>query len=302
MRLLLILTAALLSCSALAGRCEAELSGAAERLPADLPLGVFAAEMLTAAVELVEPALPPLAWVAEEPLPADAAGAGAAAYLAERELLPAAWDPVELSRAAWDEMLSRFLAWYGLAPFRSAGAPDRAGVITDLAEVLDRVAAAVRPVALIAPDARNRSQLAFVGVVWNWSVYPRLLVLKPDPSLTLERGVRGLLPRLGNCAVRMDRFVSAPADVARALFLGSGVGRMYIVGSEPASEGWPLLVEAGAEPDYFGYLSGDVAGLEVYAAVFEGEALGPVQLMRLLPRVRTNLPPAAILGLLQTPH
>jgi hypothetical protein len=301
MRTALLILALVALSLASAQRCVSELRETAAGLPEAAPEGLIAAELLADAVRLVEPALPPLAWSASVPLQPGDEGFDAVRYLAERTLLPDAWSPEGLTSEAWAEMLSRFLAWYGLSPPEVARPSGAESLIADLALALERVSESVRPLALIAGASGSRSEIAFLGVVWNWTVYPRLIVRRPGQAQTLEDGFEPLLAQLGNCAVRFEHYVYAPEQTARSLFLTHSDSRMYVIGSEPELQAWPLLVPDGQEAEYFSFGAPQVSDLVAYAAAFDGPRFGVRSLMALMPRLRTNLPPNRIPALLQTP-
>ncbi|MEX2536727.1 MAG: hypothetical protein WD273_14115 [Trueperaceae bacterium] len=302
MRLIpLLITFSLLS-SAFAQRCQPELQQTAASLPADTPTGILSAELLSAAIHWVEPALPPLAWSVTVPVAPDEPGYDAVRYLTERRLLPDGWSARDLSAQAWEAMLSRFLGWYGLPPVDVAIDPLPQQLTMDLAAALEQVSGAVRPLALVAADSEDRSRIAFLGLVWNWTVYPRLIVQRPLPGQDLSHGVRPLLEDLSNCAVELEHYIFAPEATARNLFLAHADSRMYVIGSEPELTAWPLLVPEGQEEAYFGFSSPQVSELSAYAAAFDGSALGLRSLMAMMPRLRTNLPPTRIPGLLRTPN
>lgn len=282
--------------------CLDELQERATQVHQDAGEGVVAAELLAAAVRLVEPALPPLRLTAEVPVQPGGPGYDAVRYLAERDLLPPAWEPDLLTPLAWQEMLSGFLRWYGLPGRVIEAEPTADTLVADLAAVLTEVSTAVRPLALIASAQEDRSRIAFLGVVWNWSIYPRLIVRRPSAEQSLAEGLEPLLDDLGNCAVSLEHYVYAPEDTARDLFLSNGDARMYVIGSEPELQAWPLLVPDGQEDAFFSFSAPAVRDLAAYAAAFDGNQLGVRSLMAMLPRLRTNLPPTRIPGLLSTPH
>ena len=302
MRALFIVLAILGVSSALAQTCEPELREAASAVPADAPSGVFAAEMLSAAIHLVEPALPPLEWMHDLPLEPGEDGYDAVRFLAERHLLPDTWTARNLTAEAWEEMLTRYLDWYGLPPVSVEQPPDNLAIIHHLTVVLEEVSNAVRPLVLIAGDSEDRSEIAFLGLVWNWTVYPRLIVMRPEPGQDLSDGVRPLLDQLSNCAVELEHYIYAPEDTARRLFLTHADARMYVIGSKPALSTWPLLVPDGQEEEFFAFEAPEVSDRVAFAAAFDGEQLPLTTLMRMLPRLRTNLPPTRIPGLLSQPN
>lgn len=304
MRRVAVLLAAL-TClsSALAQVCSSELRGALLNLELDRPAsGIDAAEVLKRAVDLVEPALPVLRSGGTVPLPADHAAYGAVRFLQQRKLLPSDWDPGPLDGATWDAMLAAFLDWYGLRG-QLPGEPATAGeLVNDMARVLERVAATIRPAALLASDPADGNRITFWAIIWNWTVYPRLLVVRPDASVELGNDPRAVLPSLGNCAVRVTHFVTAPQETAKRLFLTHNDSRMYIVASLPERDGaWPLAIEPATELEAFSFALPDLAGVRVYAAVFDGPDVGIGTILGLMTRVRTNMSPMSFLSHMQTP-
>lgn len=299
MRIAFVLLILSLISLATAQRCQSELAQKAGALPSDTPPGVMAAELLATAVEMVEPALPPIVWG----LQSDEKWLEypAARYLEERRLLPEEWQPDVLRPGVWQEMLESFLAWYELGGVRTDGNLHVAGMVEDLSAVLGRVADAVRPLMLVASESNDSSRVAFLGLVWNWTVYPRLIVLRPTEELSLSDGTAQMLERLANCAVDLHHYVLAPEDTALDLFLTHADARMYVIGSEPQLNEWPLLVPSGEEQEYFGFTAPEVGHLTAFAAAFDGPSLGIGAMLRVLPRLRTNVPPTRLPGLLSTP-
>ncbi len=288
--------------AAFAQVCQAEL--AADFDAASLsrpPTGLDAAVALRRAVELVEPALPPLQY--DKPVPVDTGSPGYASvkYLVERKLLPQGWGEGELTGEAWAAMLGAFLAWYELPPGRYDAPADVAELLADASEALGRVSRAIRPAALLATDQSDGSRTSFWAIIWNWTVYPRLLVVRPDA----DAGTRpnDALAALSNCAVHVSAYISAPEETAKSLFLTHNSSRMYVVASQPGKNGfWPYAVAPGEELAAFGFGLPDLSGVRVYAAVFDGPEVGFGTLLGLLWRVRTNVAPMALMGYLNTPR
>lgn len=254
-------------------------------LPAGMPPGTFGAQLLRGAVELVEPALPPFAHE-EVDLPADAAGYSAVSWLAGRDLLPAGWEE-ELPTSVWDSMLSGFAGWYGVSP--EGLDPERQltrdQMVADLDAVLNQVGEAVRPVAVVAVEA---DEPVFLGVMWNWSVYPRLLVLRTGGAVDLEQA----LEAAGTCAVEVRLYVQASLDTAWRLFSGNGgdSSTMYVLDSDPPRPDWPAAVPSSDVRDFLTFSAPAVRGLAAYSAVFSGEPVGVATMVSLALQVRTNVP------------
>lgn len=293
------LTLALLTAGTAAAACRAELADVAAGLPPDMPLGSFAAQLLYGAVEIVEPALPP--WRADDnvPLGREEAGYGAVRYLQGRDLLVGDWDADDLSVTAWREMIARFLAWYDLPPL-TAQAPDavtRETVLDDLVAVLDEVGAAVRPLAIIASE---QGEAVFVGLLWNWTVYPRLLVLRPADA-SLNGGPDAVLAAISNCAVAVESYATAPMDTAWRLFAGNADATMYVIGSDPDRLEWPLPVPSDDVMPYFTFEASEVRGVSVYASVFDGQQVGLGTILSFVTQVRTNIPVTRLASFLAVP-
>jgi len=297
----LILLLLLLTGLANAQRCGPELVRSAAQLPSETPPGVLAAHLMARAVMLAEPALPALAPFAEAPVDEGQPGSVAVRYLAQRELLPAGWEPGQLSQETWEGMLNAFLDWYDLPPVQASGGAALPDLVADLGAVLDAVNERIQPLLLVASSEEDRHEVAFLGMVWNWTVYPRLIVLKPREEHSLEGGVSQLLDQVGTCAVDLHHYVLAPERTARNLFLAHADARMYVIGSEPERRNWPLLVDDGAEETYFAFAAPEVEDLQAFAAAFDGNQLGVRALVTMLPRLRTNVPPTRIPGILRTP-
>src|SRR5690554_6145779 len=84
-----------LAAAALAA-CEQELGQLAAGLPADMPEGSRAAQLLYGAIELVEPVLPAWSFNSTVPLESDEAGYRAVSWLVGRDLLPDDWRSEQL--------------------------------------------------------------------------------------------------------------------------------------------------------------------------------------------------------------
>src|SRR5690625_7088568 len=96
-------------------------------------------------------------------------------------------------------MLERFLSWYQLEWIGgSAGPPSREQLIADLSSALAQVAEAVRPVAVIAHE--DAEAVVCVGISWDWTSCPRLLVKRVPEGSTVADGVEGGLALRGSWA------------------------------------------------------------------------------------------------------
>ncbi len=302
-RILLTLVLAALMSSAFGQICVPELRSSLTDLSSERPsTGIDAVLLLKRAVELIEPGLPPTKPGASVPLDASDAHYEAVLYLAERRLLPSAWSPDKLDRSVWQAMINSFLGWYKAPTFTVHESADVTGLLLDTAKALDAVSRAVRPAALIASDPDDPQRIAFWAIIWNWTSYPRLLVFRPRPDVSLADGPRAVLPALGNCAVQIRDYITAPAEMASKLFLATNQSRMYVVGSAPGrTNAWPYAVAEGEELAVFGFDAPAVAGLSQYSAVFDGPEVGIGTVIGLLPRLRTNMSPTGFMSFMQTP-
>jgi hypothetical protein len=267
-----------------------------------LPAGPIAG--LAATVRLLEPAMPRLLITARLELPPGHPDYADLLYLRERRVIARGAQVDPMAPEVWQMALDVVVDWYGAAPVRAGDPGDPTAVARDLAALVDRVGRAVRPVALIAWVPEHRERLAFLGMVWNWSAYPRLVVYRLDPEEDrVDANLGATARRLDTCAFSVRDYVAASAPVARDLFLAENRARMFIVGSEPDLPGaWPVEVPRGEEVDVFAFAHPLVASLDAYAAVFVGDTAPVLTFARLLPFVRTNLSPMGLRRILVTPR
>jgi len=282
----------------------AALLGTAGTALASCPLPEGPIAGLAATVRLLEPAMPRLLITARLELPAEHPDYADLLYLRERRVIPRGTEVDPMAPEVWQAALDEVAGWYGASPPRAGDPGDPAAVDRDLAALVDRVGRVVRPVALIAWAPEDRQRLAFLGMVWNWSAYPRLIVYRLDPEDDeVDANLGGMARRLDTCAFAVRDYVAASAPVARDLFLAENRARMFIVGSEPDLPGaWPVEVPRGEEVDVFAFDHPLVAPLDAYAAVFVGDPAPVLTFARLLPFVRTNLSPIGLTRVLVTPR
>lgn len=300
-RVALFAAALTASAASAADICRPELLGTLTDTELNRPAtGADAAMLLKRAVELIEPALPALRRSNALPVESGHPAYSSVRYLHERRLLPAAWNPDSIEVGVWQEMLAGFLGWYKLSG-QLPDAPVTAGdLLDDTMAALQRASDAVRPAALLATDPADNRRLSFWAVIWNWTVYPRLLVFRPDEDLSLD-DLRGALVALGTCALRVENYVTAPQETATQLFLAHNDSRMYVVASRPDPGTWPYSVAPGEELDAFGFSLSELDGVRLYAAVFDGPAAGVGTILGLMSRVRTNMSPFTFFQHLEIP-
>lgn len=266
--------------------------------------GRDAALLLKRAVDVLEPALPPLQQAAFDlPVLPEDSSFETVNSLSEWGLLPVLWTPDALTKETWREMLSGVAAWYGLEPDTFVPDTLTTGALAEgLASLIEEVAPTLDPVALVASTSEDRDRIAFWGVIRNRTVYPRVIVFRPPAEgATLQEGVQSVLPALETCAIRLERFVFAPADTAERLFLANSNARMVIVQTEPGVPYDLHYVPVGEETAYFTYRDETLEGVERYAAVFAGPAIGAAALLRIIPQLRTNMNPREIIEFVRDP-
>ncbi len=299
---LLLVSSFFLVCSGLvsvtyAQQCERELSAGFSAnefaLPAD---GRRAAELLKRAVELLEPSLPPLQRVTDLPVPADDPDRPTFAYLADRELLSPNWSAGTFSFDAWTAALAKLASWYELpAPTLRDRNPSGSDLIRSLEPILEAAGAYLDPVAIFAYDPADPARIAFWATLRN-GVYPRLVVVHPPTEpLNVSEDVTGAMARLSNCVVSLQNYVYASADTAEQLFIANNESRMVVLATEPPSAQELLEAPSGDETAYLTFRAPEVADKERYTALFLGPSVGFGTMLRLIPRLRTNMSPQAIL-------
>ncbi|MDZ7704345.1 MAG: hypothetical protein U5L04_07685 [Trueperaceae bacterium] len=285
-----------------AQRCLDELrAGLPNEALSETASGRDAVRFLKRAVDLLEPTLPPLT---NSTLPAalspDDPVFDTAIFLAERGLLPQNWQPDTLAPAVWQTMLERVAAWYEPRPSVDVGDDETlslGNLVADLSRLITAVTEGLEPLALIATDPGDRNAITFWAVIRNQGVYPRMVVVSPNAvAISLNGDPTRALPYLATCAVPLENYVTAPADVARQLFLANTDAEMVVAYSDPPAL-YNYRVPGG---DAIAFLEFDAPLLEDidrYAALFLGEGPGPLAITRLVSRVRTNMGPGQIMGL-----
>ncbi len=282
----------ILSSIAFSQSCLPELRGElSDEALLEPATGTDAVVFIQRAMTLLEPALPKLAY-----LPSDFAYLDneAAVYVGTRGLLSPFWEPDTLTPESWQDLVQGLAGWYDLEPIAT---PDlkKASLIATLDDLVLRAAATLRPVALIASAQEDKNKVAFWAIIRNDSIYPRIIVYRPsDEAIGLEQGVANALPLLGNCALRLENYIYASENTARDLFLSNNTAKMYVAATQPETSADPELVPSGEETEYLTFQVSALEGYSAFAALFEGSGVGPMMVMRLLPRVRTNMNPAEV--------
>jgi hypothetical protein len=289
----LLVTLFFISTLALSQTCYTELRGDfTDETLLGPATGTDAVIFMQRAMTLLEPAMPKLAY-----LPSDFAYLDneAAVYVGTRGLLPAFWEPDTLTPEMWQDLVQGLANWYDLEPIST---PDlsKASLIATLDDLVTRASATLRPVALVASAQNDKDKVAFWAIIRNDSVYPRIIVYRPsEASVGLQNGVAEALPLLGNCALRLENYIYAPEETARDLFIANNTAKMYVAATQPETSADPELVPSGEETNYLTFQVSALESYSAFAALFEGSGVGPITVMRLLPRVRTNMSPAQVI-------
>lgn len=266
--------------------------------------GASAIADLAQVVRLLEPALPRSLTTQQVELPTGHPDFAELVYLRERRVIARGAQVDPMSLEVWQAALDHIASWYGLRsqPTGVEDPEDATQRGADLGALLRRVERALRPAALVAYREDDRERIEFLGLVWNWSAYPRLVVRRPGPDPIPEGRWAEAARRLGNCVYDVSNYLAASAPVARDLFLAENRARMYLVGSEPDLPGaWPYEVPQGAEIDVFAFTHPMVAGLDAYSAVFVGDGAPVLTMARHFPSVRSNLSLLGLTRIMQTP-
>lgn len=258
--------------------------------------GLEAAVYLKQAVSLLEPALPQTTnlpdWFNVD---VNSNAYPVAKWLAERNLLSPDWQADSLDTAVWQAMLNSLAGWYDTQQSFS-GDLNHQNVTLSLSQLITNVKPNLNPVGVIASAESNNKEVAFWAVIRNDSIYPRLIVYKPnETTVDLNQGVKSALGYLESCAMTVNHYLFAQENVAKNLFLSNLNGEMYIVATEPSLNSSVTRIAEGLETDFLTFQSAETSNLNSYAAVFAGDRIAPTTLMRLLPRIRTNMNPKQIL-------
>lgn len=256
-----------------------------------------AAFLVKRAVDLLEPNLPPLSPIpADFNLSPDSENYELIRFLVERNLLNGQ-DDLEKENFI-NKIINSLRSWYGLESIELAEEIPTIEFISVLSNTLNGLE--LNPVALVA-SGENKNQIGFWSIIRNDSVYPRMIVFSPPNSseLNLNNGVKAVISSLSNCAYTVKQYIFSNADTAKQLFLSNYKSRMIIVDSTPNILDGFMQVPQGQEIDYFAFLSPSLEAVTSYSAVFTEQKVNPLKIMRLLPKVRTNMNPKQVLDFLK---
>ena len=260
--------------------CAQELRAA---IPEGAPPVRVATALVRTALAAIEPALPTDRGTSQEWADPNAA------WLQRRGFLPNDWDEdAELTPDAWAGLLANLQTPYGVEPREVSGETDPDALLNDVARVLEAVASAVRPLALVATEPGNRQALVFAGVIWNWTPYPRLLVFDPaELSFGEDGSLEPLLAELGTCAWSPTAYMATNADAAAEFYLGNSEATVRILATDEGPVG--EAVERDAQRDLLAFRHPALEGAQVASIGFEGAGPSVAQVTGLLASVRTNL-------------
>lgn len=268
------------------GRCDPALTAAQRVANASAPEGRarIATALARAAFEALEPAYPAQHGSQDWNDPN-------AAWLDARGLLPPGWSDDVVRPDAWRELMARLQRPYGREPVAVSGADDPATLRTDVEAALAAGVGAIRPLALIGTErtAEGGRAVAFGTVIWNWTPRPRLLAFRVAGASIGEAGAEGLLPRLGTCAWTPRSWASAPADLARDVYVGSpgaGVTILALPGDDAPGE---ILVDDADAEAVFRLEAPALEGVPYASLGFAGPGPTVSTVLRLVFSLQTNV-------------
>ncbi len=256
-----------------------------------------AAKLLKKTVELLEPAMPPLADAHVTALSLDDPDYPTIKFLADRQILPDTWQDGELNAPLWRAMLLNIVQWYEILPIRiSSEALTNQQLIDHLSTLINRASVTIHPLVLAGVD---QNDISFVGIIKNDPPYPRLIVIKPPEGIDISSNFQNIFSYIGNCASNFVNYVHGPSIAARQLFLTHNSSSMYVFKTDPTKfESW-IEVPQGEEVPYLEFTNPNVADLGNYTALFSGSGPGIFTLMQIVPQFRTNMSPREIINFIQ---
>jgi hypothetical protein len=214
-----------------------------------------------------------------------------AAWLHARGVLPSGWNEAALDPASWRRVLARFQEPYGLEPREPGGDDDPDTLRADVEAALAAGAAAVRPLALIGIErgADGAERVAFATIIWNWTPSARLLAFDLSGRTVADGDLADVLPAMGTCAWTPRAFARAPADVARAFYLGNVETGVEVLARATEPLPGPVSIAQGEEESAF-RLTHPALAREPYAALgFTGPGPSVGTVLRLAISIRTNI-------------
>ena len=284
-----------------AQQCINELSaGLSDEMLLEPATTRVASRLFKQAVELLEPAMPPFDDVYLTLLNPDDPDYSVLKYLADRQILPENWQDGELDPQLWRAMLLKVVQWYDVLPINvSREGLNNQQLIDNLSTLIDRASETISPLILAGVNSQQDNDFSFLSILRNDPPYPRLIVVKPVEEIDISQSFENIFTYVGNCASKFSNYVYGPSPAARQLFLTHNSSSMYVFKTDATGlENW-LEVPQGQEVAYLEFINADVANLNYYAALFNGSGPNIFTLMQIVPQLRTNMSPRAIIQFVQ---
>ncbi len=285
----------------MAQRCVEELSsGLSEEMLLEEATARGAAKLFKKAVELLEPAIPPLTDAYLTALSPDDPDYPVIKFLADRQILPDTWQDEELKVQVWRAMLLNLVLWYDILPVRMPNEElTNQQLIDNLSTLIDRASEVINPLVLAGVNSRQESDISFLAILKNDPPYPRLIVVKPPEEVDVSRSFQNIFSYVGNCTSNFENYVYGPSHAARQLFLTHNSSSMYVFQTNLAGfESW-IEVPQGEEVAYLEFTHPSIIELEQYTALFSGSGPNIFTLMQIVPQFRTNMSPREIISFVQ---
>ncbi len=263
--------------------------------------GHDAALIFKRAIDIIEPALPPIQAGIDDNQALSAVATDDPNYelyrfVSERFLLPNTWQPGEIGRSQVHRMFKRVHGWYNLPdPREPTTGYTKQEIIDDLLATFNHLIDAGKNegVAIVAAKDRSATDLSFLALVRLTGPYPRMLVYNPpiDEGIDIKNSIKNVFPYLENCLYELDDYIYSNATTAQKLFITNNQSQMYILNTQPKVMDSVFLVPQGKEIDYFEYTAPELQGSQRYVALFDGPTPSPLTIARLISNVRTNMTP-----------
>jgi len=267
----------------------------------DRATGHDAALLMSRALEIIEPAMPPFQAGIDDnqalnAVPTDHPHYDLYKFVSHRFLLPNTWNPDEIVRDPVHRMFKRIHGWYKLPdPREPAQWYSKEDIVNDLLTTFELLKDAGKNegVAVVAAKDRAANELSFLALVRLTGPYPRMMVHNPprDEVIDINSSLTNVFPYLENCLYELDDYIYSNASTAQRLFVTNNESQMYILNTEPKVMDGVYLVPQGQEIDYFEYTASVLQGSERYVALFDGPTPNPFTVARLISSVRTNMTP-----------
>lgn len=282
-------------------RCEEELkANLSSEMLLETATGRTAARVFKQAIELLEPAMPPLINTSVNVLSTEDPDYPILKFLADREALPAGWSEGVLEQHIWRQMLLKIVQWYDIPPISlSSKTISNQQLIDNLSMLIDSASQTKNPVVLAGIDNPQENKISFIAILTNDPPFPRLMVVKPPESIDISSSFQNIFPYISNCAQELSNYVYGPSEASRKIFLTHNNSVMYIFPTSSTDfENW-LEVPQGEEISYLEFKHPQLVGVELYTTLFNGAGPGVMTIMQIIPQLRTNMLPKEILKFIQ---